>query len=281
MATLYPHAAYRPLGPQTQARVQVHDIICLHTMVGSLSGTDAFFKNNGYSGTESHFGVGGNGTVYQWQDLDYVADANLDGNWHIVSIETADIGPEFPRWDTNDGDAVPGWTDSQVEAIANVVAWCCEKYDIPVKLIPDAKPGRRGIGYHRQGVPGFMAAGAEQWSKARGKVCPGDRRIAEIPQVIGRAAELVGRPSDPQPAPLGRRLLFLADPLLRGPDVLAIQKWANPRFRYANLKEDGTFGPATERFVLEFQRRTNLTVDGVVGPRTYAEMTKHGFTLPS
>ena len=57
-------------------------------------------ERRGYQGTESHFGVGGrwggdakaglDGTVWQWQDLLYTADANLDGAWDVISIETAD-----------------------------------------------------------------------------------------------------------------------------------------------------------------------------------------------
>ncbi|MBP5592870.1 MAG: peptidoglycan-binding protein [Clostridia bacterium] len=37
------------------------------------------------------------------------------------------------------------------------------------------------------------------------------------------------------------------------------------------------FGAITEKFVKEFQRRTNLQIDGCVGPITYAELKKYGF----
>jgi peptidoglycan hydrolase-like protein with peptidoglycan-binding domain len=259
--------------------MKAHDIVCLHTMVGSLSGTDAFFKNDGYGGTESHFGVGANGTVYQWQDLDHAADANLKGNWHVISIETADIGPEFATWNTHDGSAVPAWTDLQVDAIAHLVAWCCRRYGIPVELVPDAKPGRRGVGYHRQGVPGFMVPGAEQWSGAAGKVCPGKRRIDQIPGILDRATALAEEAVIGPPSPHGRRLLFLTRPRLRGDDVRAIQEWADLTFDHAHLHADGVYGQATEKFVLEFQRRTDLTVDGVVGPDTYRAMREHGLDL--
>jgi hypothetical protein len=194
---LYRGAKYRPLATkQTQPAMRAHDIVCLHTMVGYLGSTDAMFKANGYGGTESHFGIGGrwgqdvgkelDGVVYQWQDTTFTADANLDGRWRVISIETADNAPRFAA------DLLP-WTPKQIEAIIRLVAWACQRYNIPVALIPDTRPGRRGIGYHRQGCEhsdgvgtraGFLVSGGERWSKAIGKECPGPRRIAQIKSVI-------------------------------------------------------------------------------------------------
>lgn len=184
------YGQWRPLASNwaAQGRLARHDIICLHTMVGSLTGTDQYFRRDGYGGVEAHFGVGGDGTVYQWQDTDYRADANLNGNHRIISIETADHGPEFPKWSGSD---VPAWTPAQIEQIAQIIARCCRHYGIPCALVPDSRPERRGIAYHRQGCDPWRVAGGELWSSAYGKVCPGDRRIAQIPQVIDRARHIL------------------------------------------------------------------------------------------
>jgi|tagenome__1003787_1003787.scaffolds.fasta_scaffold20778898_2 hypothetical protein len=206
-----PGAAWQPLATNwaAQPRMTAHDIICIHTMVGGLIGTDSYFRQGnglGYAGTESHFGTGGYGEKVQWQDTAYQAEANLNGNWHVLSIENADMGPGFPAWNINDASQVPAFTQPQIEANAEILAWAsskeahkdcppswlCHQVGIPLELIPDAKPGRRGIAYHRQGVPGYMVAGAEQWSTSNRKSCPGDRRIAQIPQIITRAKALLG-----------------------------------------------------------------------------------------
>ena len=185
---LYPGAQWRPLGEQTEPLLTRHDIVCLHTMVGSLAGTDTYFHQDGYGGTESHFGVGHDGTVYQWQDTNRQADANLDGNDRVISIETADRGPGFSDWS---GSNVPAWLPAQLEAIAQIVAWACKTYDIPCALIPDSGKSRRGVGYHRQGIDPWRCSTCERWSASNGKVCPGDRRIAQIPQVIERARAIM------------------------------------------------------------------------------------------
>lgn len=190
--TLYPKAQWRPLGPEQPSRMSAHNLVILHTMVGSLAGTDAMFHAGGYGGTESHFGVGYDGTTYQWTDLECRADANLDANSHAISIETADWGEgPFGKWDTGNPALVPAWTDQQVEALAQIVAWCCQRWSIPCELVPDSKPGRRGVGYHRQGIDNWRVAGGEKWSLYTGKVCPGSKRIAQVPEVIKRAQQIM------------------------------------------------------------------------------------------
>jgi len=195
----YPGATWKPLAADwaAQPRMRAFDIICIHTMVGGLEGTDTQFRvtnGPGFVGTESHFGTSWDGRVIQWQDTAYQAEANYNGNGHIISIENADWGAPFPQWSGSD---VPAFTAQQIEAIAQIVAWACRTHSIPCVLIPDSKPGRRGIAPHRWGVPGYMVAGGEQWSTSQGKACPGDRRIGQLPQIISRAQQLLsGAPQE-------------------------------------------------------------------------------------
>ena len=56
----------------------------------------------------------------------------------------------------------------------------------------------------------------------------------------------------------------------RGPAVEAMQ-WALTRAGFA-AGIDGAFGPATERSVKEFQAAKGMTVDGLVGPKTWAAL---------
>jgi peptidoglycan hydrolase-like protein with peptidoglycan-binding domain len=40
---------------------------------------------------------------------------------------------------------------------------------------------------------------------------------------------------------------------------------------------DGVFGPSMRAVVVEFQRRSKLTPDGVIGPKTWAALESHGY----
>lgn len=235
MAKRYPDASFEPLGAQTEDRMRAHDIVCLHTMVGSLLGTDSMFEQDGFGGTESHFGTGGMGEkIKQWQDLAFTADANLEGNPRVISIENADKGPGFPAWTGSD---VPAFTDKQVSQLVDLVAWLCSKeahsacpadwkchqFGIPAVLVPDSKPTRRGIAYHRQGIDGSLpdmrVAGGEHWSTSTGKICPGDRRVDQLKRVIiPRVAAKLNPPKPDRVARVKAALLAV----LNGDDATTI-----------------------------------------------------------
>jgi len=260
-------AEYRPLAPKnTQPLMEEHDIVCLHTMAGSLSGTDRMFKQNGWGGTESHFGVGGpwgdglDGKIYQWQDTLRTADANYDGNRRVISIETAD---NFPA---SAADIKP-WTPKQLDSIVAITVWACRLYDIPAVLVPDSKPNRRGIAYHRQGcqhsrgvgaVPGFLVAGGERWSTKTGKECPGPARIAQIPGIVARVAAELRVGSKPGPAaPIEEENVtdFKDKHGLTAADVKA---YGQPALKVGQTKSYGElvrFPPATERLRREMNAR--------------------------
>jgi len=214
VANRYPKASWHPLGRQTEDRMTAHDIVCIHTMVGSLAGTLAMFERDGYGGTESHFLTGGVGEqIVQAQDLAFTADANLDGNPRVISIENADKGAGFPVWTGSEN--VPAFTAKQLDQLIDLVAWLCSREahsacpsswkcrteGIPAVLVPDSKPTRRGIAYHRQGIKGSLpdmwVPGGEVWSEDTGKVCPGDRRVKQVRELLVPAVAELLHPTTP------------------------------------------------------------------------------------
>jgi N-acetylmuramoyl-L-alanine amidase len=74
---------------------------------------------------------------------------------------------------------------------------------------------------------------------------------------------------------LGDRLLFLARPFLRGDDVATLQRRLNMLGFHAG-REDGIFGPQTERALREFQLNFGLAVDGQCGRETLRGLDQVG-----
>lgn len=185
---LMPGVTHRLIDASGSGRLSPN-VVCVHTIVGRDPASAA------------HFSTGGYGEITQSRDTLYRSAANLNGNWRVIAIENEDIGAPFPAWDVRDGHAVPAFTAAQMEAIARILAWCHRVHGIPLVFVTDSRPTTRGVAFHRAGCDGNFAgyafagrvSGGELWSSAYGKVCPGDRRIFQLRDVIiPRARVLAG-----------------------------------------------------------------------------------------
>lgn len=110
--------------------------------------------------------------------------------------------------------------------------------------------------------------------------CPGARAYAEIPELNRRAAANTPR-STSAPVTLRPALPTLKEGMRDHDGVRRLQEFLCRVFpTYAgHLAVDGDFGPNTAEAVAEFQRRTGLVADGVVGSRTNAELARYGYRV--
>lgn len=202
---IYP-GAVRKLVPRTFKRATERNRINLHTAVtNSPSLYDMFSKG----GACSHFYVREDGTVEQYIDTDRYSAADLEGNDATISIETWDGYTGRSGWQP------PPWTPKQMDALVDLCAWIMRTHDIPVRLADDSKPGpsSRGLSWHRLGCDGNFPAlpsllagrqqrgGGMRYSSAFGKVCPGDARIAQIPEIETRIRARLTNPTAPAQVP--------------------------------------------------------------------------------
>lgn len=72
---------------------------------------------------------------------------------------------------------------------------------------------------------------------------------------------------------LGDRLLFERHPMQRGDDVADLQQRLGS-LGFLDDRVDGFLGPRTRRAMEDFQRNSGLTVDGICGPDTVAELER-------
>ena len=223
--------------------------INLHTAVSNSPSLYTYFKG---PVAYSHFYVREDGTVEQYQDTALAARADYDGNPDTVSIETWD----GYRKNWQDGDPVPAWTDKQVKALAALVAWLWQVHSsIPPKVATDSKPGAssHGVSWHRIGIDGNFPAlpdpragriqrgGGMRYSTSKGKVCPGDARIAQVPEIM-KLAQGGSRPVEPSKPAEWPAVLLKVDGD-RGPATIkAWQRYLTQQKTYKGLP-DGQWGP--------------------------------------
>ena len=74
---------------------------------------------------------------------------------------------------------------------------------------------------------------------------------------------------------LGDRLLYLAQPMVRGDDVTELQRRLN-ELGFDAGRSDGILGPETEGALRAFQRNAGITPDGVCGPATLHALDRVG-----
>lgn len=237
---IYSEARYRPVAwAEARDDSTPANMAVLH-VTASLSPSQFNYFNTSKTAC-SHFHIALDGAVEQYIDTDRLSAAEVEGSNDAISIETAGLG-------------YGGWTGAQRAAIVRLLAWINATHGIPLRAKDTSRPDEAGIGWHRLGITGNFPttpailrgrnqrplAGTESWSSAKGKVCPGNERIQQIPDLIGAARGVVLPPATPVTNPV-----TIAPPTGRSDDLLL----------------DGWFGPATTKAL---QRRLGGAVDGVV-----------------
>lgn len=188
----YPGATWRPLTVNyTKQKTTKHRVI-LHTSASATAASLHGWFSTPAAASSSHFHVADDGSVEQYIDTDHVSWASGNGNADSISVETQ-------------GDGTKPWTSAQGEAIVALLVWAHKTHGVPLTQMQSSKAGTKGIGWHRLGVDGEFPAlpsilagrpqrgGGESWSRARGKTCPGDDRIQQIPNIIAAAKAALPR----------------------------------------------------------------------------------------
>lgn len=156
----YPDAVKRniPPGDNDPSIKGNQRIVVLHVADSNVDSLHDYF-NGPSGGVESHFYVRKDGTLDQYRDTDWQADANLDANNFSVSIETQGL-------------AAGTWTDSQLVTIKELLLWLHEQHPGIPLIVCTAWDGH-GIGYH------VMWGSPSHWTPVA-KSCPGPERIKQF-----------------------------------------------------------------------------------------------------
>lgn len=168
--------------------------------------------------------------------------------------------------------------DAELTNLARVIAYWCTARNIPTEYI-----GGRGIPWGFDGICGHMDFGS--WGGGHhdpGLNFPWDELIRRVKAFAGGAVPAPipaptpvgpggGAPVNPDTSAYFTGLLYIGS---SGPQVSELQRRLKAAYAsYAgSLPVDGDFGPLTDAAVREFQRRSGLVVDGIVGTQTAAAL---------
>lgn len=257
----------------------LYNRVNLHVAVSESESLYGFFSG---AVVVSHFYVRKSGVVEQYVDTKYRAAADLQGNDATISIETQG-GLFNPQSEP--------WTEAQLVSLAAIYKWARETHGIENKIAADSLPGEssRGLSWHRLGVDPWRKSGGLKYSNARGKICPGDAKIAQIPSIFAASqGEGVTPPPHPTtpPAPAPARPVP-QNPLVDGywgsgttrrlQEVLGtavdgVVSSQNVAFRNQNpgltLGWDWVKKPKGSLVIAALQRRIGVHDDGIIGPET-------------
>lgn len=239
----YPGAAWHGPVPGTYPYgMKAVDGLILHIMEGpTLEGCDAWFHNPA-SEVSAHFGTDIDGTIYQWVDTVDAAWAEVDGNPYWLSVENAGYS----------GDAL---TAAQIETLAQLWAWVLRNFE-GIPNAPTDNPNVRGLGWH--------GMGGVAWGDH--PECPGQPVLDQRPQIIARAAEILGGSGG-----FDMATLATLSSGATGQTVKSVQALLNGKAG-AHLTVDGIFGPATAAAVEAWQAFFRLPVSGAVDQETWAAL---------
>lgn len=162
--------------------------VCLHRMIGTLWGTDGWFRGGGAASGLTDYGVGQDGTVLQWNLLSSQRAPWASGPWTGGEGD----GPAFvQKFGINainrdlasieiEGNYDTYVSDQMAEAIAQLIAYVCDQWGIawspqwPV----NPKTGLTAVYWHREFT----------WPN---KPCPGQVVMDLTDRMVARAGEIM------------------------------------------------------------------------------------------
>lgn len=262
-------------------------LMTIHTAV--TNNQDIYGPGLGPGRTHAHFYNPESGTLRQHQDINRKAFADGGGNSYCVSVEHWDGYPNGAPGYWRHGSDVPPLTDSQIENDARLFAHLVTHFGVPNRI---ATPGNlTGLGWHRLGISGNFGAydpnDRKTWSRAqsganfsnaRGKVCPGDRRIDQIQEIYDRAQEYLtskkpaptpSKPATPEPTPDPVTKIVLPkshkdkagiDRYVKALGYSSVRAYQAGQRYMPGLKVDGFWGPLTQKhceWVADLQKALN------------------------
>jgi hypothetical protein len=155
----------------------------IHTNGASVESSIESAKNwaerrvvNGNATTLPTFQVDRDGDAAMFININQAQNACYKVNSWAISYETADTGYK-------DDPTISGFTGAQLQALANGCAYCSVLFKIPLEY-PSTWDGT-GTASHTEPF------GYPYWTNSNGKICPGNKKKAQVRDIILPHARLI------------------------------------------------------------------------------------------
>jgi len=138
----------------------------------SIESAKAWAERRTYNGTATTlptFQVDRDGDAAMFINIDQAQNACYKVNGWTISYETADTGYK-------DDPTISAFTEAQIQALANGCAYCSVLFKIPLSY-PSTWDGA-GSASHTEPF------GYPYWTNSNGKICPGQKKKAQVRDVI-------------------------------------------------------------------------------------------------
>lgn len=223
-----------------------------------------------YGGSAPHFTLDPqDGRLWQHIPLNKAARALMAGGpnfWNTVQVELIGFADTKRAKELGLAKrAVVNWTDADYARVAKLGRWIEANFDVPRKCSVDFKAHTAHLA-SLDAVKGYSGHIGHQHINGNDHWDPG---LFKIERVLDKdhVGPAVHEPTAPS---VEIRDLGRGD---KGEDVKALQKVLVKRgYRLLRPKVDGEFGRGTEAFVVHFQWRHGLKIDGLVGEDTRAAL---------
>jgi hypothetical protein len=226
-----------------------------------------------YGGSAPHFTLDpADGRLWQHIPLNRAARALMEGGpnfWNTVQVELIGYADtDLAKRRGTPARAVVNWRAGHYSRIAELARWIESNFGVPRRCAVDfVGNGHTAHLASLDAVKSYAGHLGHQHVNGNTHWDPG---LFKIKLVLGKAR--------PAAAPKPAHPTATAAPAARdlgrgdtGPDIRALQKILVKR-GYGLLKPDGVFGRATEAFVVHFQWKHGLHIDGVVDENTRAAL---------
>lgn len=271
---IYPKAKKKLIPKWNKVRMTNYRRMNLHVAVSEATSLYNMFSRS--NSACSHFYVAKDGSVEQYIDTRYRSASDYHGNDSTISVETQG-GVRNPEGEP--------WTDAQFNSLVSLWIWARDTHNLKnqVAINTQSNANSMGLSWHRLGVEGNFSgrkgilstsykAGGIRYSLARGKICPGDAKILQIPQIFKAANEGKVKPTSPlKPVPVKKPEASKPKPVV-DKNIEAVQKKLKITGDYKGII-DGVNGSMTKNAVKSYQKRQkigNLYADGIWGAITEA-----------